>query len=71
MVAVEPWTQGHQGGSLDPPQWEKLSSQGTGLGRSLEVEEEVEATPGLSLGCTCWRLDPLKVCRGVTEAFPA
>lgn len=36
MMAVEPWTRGHQGGSLDPPQWEKLGSQGNGLGRSLK-----------------------------------
>lgn len=47
MVAVEPWTQGHQGGSLDPHYWEELVSQGNGLGKNLGVQEEAKATPWL------------------------
>lgn len=46
MMAVKSWTQGHQEGSLDPPQWEKLGSQGNGQGKSLGVWEETEATLG-------------------------
>lgn len=50
MMAVELWTHGHQEGSLDAPQWEKLGSQGYGLGKSLGVWEEAEATSWMTLG---------------------
>lgn len=56
MMAVELWTQGHQEGSLDAPQWEKLGSQVYGLGKSLGVWEEAEATPCLTLG------EPMEAC---------
>lgn len=51
------WTQGHEGGSLAPPQGEKLGPQGSRLGKSLEgVGERLK----LPLSHPCHRLGPLR-----------